>query len=143
TNADVAAEGLAGLTEKSLCEMENGRYVLRDDLVALARGLVAVHNSALLQLWDGSGSSVRSMAGYVLQGGLHDILMTTLYGGDTVRVEAMSPQELLGVFEGVMACPELPGVEAEQASDAPVFCRNCGVKLDPDTAFCGNCGAKV
>ncbi len=143
TNANDVAEGLAGLTEKSLCEMKNGQYVLHNDFIALARGLVAIHNSALIQLWDGSGNSVRSLAGYVLQGGLHDILMTTLYGGDTVRVEAMSPQELLSVFEGVMACPELPGVEAEQASDAPVFCRNCGVKLDPGTAFCGNCGAKV
>ena len=143
TNADVAAEGLAGLTEKSLCEMENGRYVLRDDLVALARGLVAVHNSALLQLWDGSGSSVRSMAGYVLQGGLHDILMTTLYGGDTVRVEAMSPQELLGVFRGALACPELPEAKAEPASAGPKFCRNCGAKLEPNVRFCAECGAKV
>ena len=143
TNANDVAEGLAGLTEKSLCEMKNGQYVLHNDFIALARGLVAIHNSALIQLWDGSGNSVRSLAGYVLQGGLHDILMTTLYGGDTVRVEAMSPQELLSVFEGVMACPELPGVEAEQASDAPVFCRNCGVKLDPDSKFCTNCGAKV
>ncbi len=143
TNANDVAEGLAGLTEKSLCEMKNGQYVLHNDFIALARGLVAIHNSALIQLWDGSGNSVRSLAGYVLQGGLHDILMTTLYGGDTVRVEAMSPQELLGVFYGAMECPELPGVEAEQASDAPVFCRNCGVKLDSGTAFCGNCGAKV
>ena len=143
TNADVAAEGLAGLTEKSLCEMENGRYVLRDDLVALARGLVAVHNSALLQLWDGSGSSVRSMAGYVLQGGLHDILMTTLYGGDTVRVEAMSPQELLGVFRGALACPELPEAKAEPASAGPKFCRNCGAKLEPNVRFCAECGVKV
>ena len=143
TNADVAAEGLAGLTEKSLCEMENGRYVLRDDLVALARGLVAVHNSALIQLWDGSGNSVRSMAGYVLQGGLHDILMTTLYGGDTVRVEAMSPQELLGVFRGALACPELPEAKAEPASAGPKFCRNCGAKLEPNVRFCAECGAKV
>ena len=143
TNADVAAEGLAGLTEKTLCEMENGRFALRDDLVALARGLVAVHNSALIQLWDGSGNSVRSMAGYVLQGGLHDILMTTLYGGDAVRVQAMCPQELLGVFRGALACPELPEAKAEPQSTVPKFCRNCGSKLNPDSKFCTNCGAKV
>ena len=143
TNADVVAEGLAGLMEKTLCEMENGRYVLRNDLVVLARGLVAVHNSALIQLWDGSGNSVRSMAGYVLQGGLHDILMTTLYGGDTVRVEAMSPQELLGVFRGTLACPELPEAKTEQSVAAPKFCRNCGAKLEDDVKFCAECGAKV
>ena len=143
TNADYVAEGLAGLAEKSMCELKNGQYVLRSDLVELARGLLTTHGSALIQLWDGSGDSVRSLTGYALQGGMHNIIMTELYGGDTVGVRAMSPRELLGVFHYALTCPELPGAKKEQVDTAPAFCRNCGAKLNPDSAFCGNCGAKV
>lgn len=142
TNANDVPEGLTGLTEKSLCKMENGQYTLRDDFVMLSRGLVAVHNSALIQLWDGSGSSIRGLTGYILQGSLHDILMTTLYG-DAIEVRAMSSRELLAVFEGAMECPELQGAKEEKTSAAPVFCRNCGAKLGSDSNFCAECGAKV
>ena len=143
TNANDVAEGLAGLAEKSLCKPENGQYALRSDCFKLARGLAAVNSSAVIQVWDGSGNSVRNLTGYVLQGGLHDIIMVTLYGGEAVRVRAMSSQELLGVFYGAMACPELPEAKAEQESAKPAFCRNCGAKLSPGIKFCSNCGTKV
>jgi hypothetical protein len=68
--------------------------------------------------------------------------MTTLYG-DAIRVHAMSSQELLGVFRGAMACPELPEAEEEKSSDVPNFCGNCGAKLKPGSKFCANCGTKV
>ena len=142
TNANDVAEGLAGLTEKGLCKVENGKCALRKDVAALARGLVAIHSSALVQLWDSSGNSVRGLTGYALQGSLHDIIMTTLYG-DAIRVHAMSSQELLGVFRGAMACPELPEAEEEKSSDVPNFCGNCGAKLKPGSKFCANCGTKV
>ena len=143
TNDSDVAEGLAGLAEKSVCKPENGQYALRSDFMTLARGLVVVNSSALIQLWDGSGSSVRNLTGYVLQGGLHDIIMTTLYGSEAFRVRGMSSQELLGVFYGAMACPELPEAKEEQENTKPAFCRNCGAKLSPGIKFCSNCGTKV
>ena len=142
TNANDVAEGLAGLTEKGLCKVKNGKYALRKDFATLARGLVAIHSTALVQLWDGSGNSVRGLTGYALQGSLHDIIMTTLYS-DAIRVRALSSQELLGVFRGAMACPELPEAEEEKANDAPAFCGNCGAKLKLGSKFCANCGTKV
>jgi len=142
-NANDVAEGLAGLVEKSLCKPENGQYALRSDVVMLARGLVVANSSALIQLWDGSGNSVRNLTRYVLQGGLHDIIMTTLYGGDAVRVNALSSYDLLSVFRDAMACPELPEAKAEKKTTRPEFCRNCGAKLSPDIKFCSNCGTKV
>ena len=143
TNEIDVSEGLVGLTEKSVCKLENGQYGLRSDFMTLARGLVVVNSSALIQVWDGSGSSVRNLTGYVVQGGLYDIIMTTLYGGDAFRVRGMSSQDLLGVFYNAMSCPELPEAKEEPASARPEFCRNCGAKLDPDVKFCTNCGAKV
>ena len=142
TDANVVAEGLAGLAEKGICKPENGYYALRKDFAALARGLAVINGSALIQLWDGSGNSIRNLTGYALQGSLHDILMTTLYG-DMMRVRAFSSQEMLGLFCNAMACPELPEAEEEKANTAPKFCINCGAKLNPGSAFCGNCGAKV
>ena len=143
TNDCDVTEGLAGLAEKSVCKPENGQYALRSDFMTLARGLAVVNSSAVIQVWDGSGSSVRNLTGYVVQGGLHDIIMTTLYGGDAFRVRAMSSQDLLGVFYGAMSCPELPEAKAEEESSKPAFCRNCGAKLSPGIKFCSNCGTKV
>ena len=143
TNDCDVTEGLAGLTEKSVCKPENGQYALRSDFMTLARGLAVVNSSAVIQVWDGSGSSVRNLTGYVVQGGLHDIIMTTLYGGDAFRVRAMSSQDLLGVFYGAMSCPELPEAKAEKETIKPEFCRNCGAKLSPGIKFCSNCGTKV
>ena len=143
TNDSDVAEGLAGLAEKSVCKPENGQYALRSDFMTLARGLVVVNSSALVQVWDGSGSSVRNLTGYVLQGGLHDIIMTTLYGSEAFRVRGMSSQDLLGVFYNAMSCPELPEAKEEPASAGPEFCKNCGAKLEPDVRFCPNCGTKV
>jgi hypothetical protein len=143
TNDSDVAEGLAGLAEKSVCKPENGQYALRSDFMTLARGLVVVNSSALVQVWDGSGSSVRNLTGYVLQGGLHDIIMTTLYGSEAFRVRGMSSQDLLGVFYNAMSCPELPEAKQEPASASPEFCKNCGAKLEPDVRFCQNCGTKV
>ena len=143
TNADDVAEGLAGLAEKSVCKPEDGQYALRSDFIMLSRGLVVANSSAVIQLWDSSGNSVRNLTGYVLQGGLHDVIMTTLYGGNAFRVRAMSSQDLLGVFYGALSCPELPEAKEEPVSARPEFCKNCGAKLYPDVKFCSNCGAKV
>ena len=143
TNDSDVAEGLAGLAEKSVCKPENGQYALRSDFMTLARGLVVVNSSALVQVWDGSGSSVRNLTGYVLQGGLHDIIMTTMYGSEAFRVRGMSSQDLLGVFYNALSCPELPEAKEESASAGPEFCKNCGAKLEPDVRFCPNCGTKV
>lgn len=52
------------------------------------------------------------------------------------------PEEMIAAAEAARKAQE-EAVETEENSEKPLFCHQCGAKLDPDAKFCESCGKKV